>query len=98
MSGAAAAGPVTVAENRAACGWYVVFVCSRAEREATYWSDQHEAISSFVLKTGPATPNFAPGWYCAVDGPMERSAALARAEEIRGWGSAPEAYAKNSCR
>jgi hypothetical protein len=97
-AGAAWRGPPVPAVSDTPCGWYVVFMCSRAVREAQYWSDQREAISSFVIETGPATPNFAPGWFCAVDGPMSRPDALARAEEIRSWGSAPEAYAKNSCR
>jgi hypothetical protein len=93
-----AASPLVVAVNDTPCGWYVIYMCSRSRGEATYWNNQHEAIPGFVVRTGPDTPNFAPGWFCVADGPMDRSAALARAEEIRGWGSAPEAYAKNSCR
>lgn len=80
------------------CGWYVVFICAREAREAKAWSDGHEAIDSFVLRTDARTPNFAPGWFCAVAGPMDRAAAVARAAEVRDWGAAPSAYAKNSCR
>jgi hypothetical protein len=89
------AGGVATAEP---CGWYVVFVCSREAREAKAWSDGHEAIESFVLKTDARHPNFAPGWFCAVSGPVDRAAAVARAAEVRDWGAAPSAYAKNSCR
>ncbi|ALK10384.1 hypothetical protein BVIR_2619 [Blastochloris viridis] len=90
--------PLVVAVNDTPCGWYVIYMCSRERSEATHWYDQHEAIPGVVVKTGPDTPNFAPGWFCVADGPKDREDAIARAEEIRGWGSAPEAYAKNSCR
>lgn len=90
--------PLVVAVNDTPCGWYVIYMCSRERSEAQYWYDLHEAMPGVVVTTGPDTPNFAPGWFCVANGPMDREAAIAGAEDVRAGGSAPEAYAKNSCR
>jgi hypothetical protein len=81
-----------------ACGWYAIYMCSRNAREAENWTYQREAIDSFTIHTSLAQyPNFAPGWFCAVDGPMDRTLAVAKARLMREYGTAPMAYAKNAC-
>ncbi len=80
------------------CGWYVVYMCSRNAQEAENWSYQREAINSFTIHTDPRQyPNFAPGWVCAVDGPMGKDAAFAKARLAKEYGTAPTAYARRSC-
>jgi hypothetical protein len=81
-----------------ACGWYAVYFCSRNAREAENWTYQREAIDSHTIHTNLAQyPNFAPGWACAVDGPMDRESAIAKARQWKDSGSAPTAYAKSAC-
>ncbi len=90
--------PQAGTEIAQSCGWYVVYMCSRNAREAENWSYQREAIDSFTIHTNPKQyPNFAPGWVCAVDGPVGQYAALAKARLAREYGTAPTAYARRSC-
>ncbi len=97
--------PRTTAEPRneniriaQACGWYVIYMCSRSKLEAENWSYQREAINSYTIYTNRSQyPNFTPGYYCAVDGPMDRESAVRSANQAQGYGTAPTAYAKSAC-
>jgi hypothetical protein len=85
-------GRVQVAQ---ACGWYAIYVCSRSRGEAQRWANRN---TGRVINTSRARyPNFQPGYYCTVEGPMGRSAALANAARWRRSGASPTAYAKNAC-
>lgn len=77
------------------CGWYAIAYCSR---EYSAVEGVNQQVRGVIVNTSDraAYPNFASGWYCASHGPMDRSTALARAEQLKREGY-PTAYAKNSC-
>ncbi len=97
--------PGMIAERRSngiriaqTCGWYVIYMCSRSKYEAENWSYQREAINSYTIYTTRSQyPNFTPEYYCAVDGPMDRTTAITHAKQAQDYGTAPTAYAKNAC-
>ncbi len=63
--GSASAGPM--------CGWYAIGGCFKQEWQA----DNRAAalVDAYVVRTNNIS-NFAPGWWCAVDGPYgDKSAA-----------------------
>jgi hypothetical protein len=85
--------PVQVAQ---ACGWFAIYSCSTRAGE----------VQNFISRTGfgfmidsssNMFPNFRPGFYCAGDGPMNKSRADAFVREALHSGMAPTAYAKRSC-
>ena len=86
-------GRVRVAQ---ACGWYAIASCGRSLRAAQQFSRRMGV--GYVLDTSSHSfPNFRPGFFCVVSGPMSRSRALGMAREWRYEGLAPDAYAKNAC-
>lgn len=67
---AAQVGPASAA---GACGWYAIGGCFKQEWQA----DNRAAalVDAYVVRTNNIS-NFAPGWWCAVDGPYgDKSAA-----------------------
>lgn len=90
-SATAPAGSYQVAQ---ACGWYAISVCSRSRGAARRAANTH---GGYVIDSGSDEfPNFRPGWWCAVNGPMSRRRALRRADDMRYEG-ARSAYAKSAC-
>jgi hypothetical protein len=94
-----AAGSAPVADGTfqvaQACGWYAIFICSRSRGEAQRWANRY---TGYVINTNSRQyPNFAAGWFCAVQGPMGHTAAVATAARWRRSGASPTAYAKNAC-
>ena len=86
-----AAGSYQVAQ---ACGWYAISVCTRGRGGAGRAANTY---GGYVIDSSSAEyPNFSPGWYCAVDGPMGKRAANQRKREMRQDG-ASSAYIKNGC-
>ncbi len=77
-----------------ACGWYAISVCSRKYGPAQRAANRY---GGYVVDTSSgAYPNFRGGWYCAVVGPKNRSAAKSTAALMRRRG-ASSAYVKNGC-
>jgi Flp pilus assembly protein TadD len=76
------------------CGWFAIIFCSQIESEALSISSAHGART--IDTNSSAYPNFRKGWYCSGYGPMQKSAAEARAASARA--SFATAYIKNSCR
>lgn len=88
---AAAEAQVLVAQ---ACGWYTIYSCSRSRGEARRFSNEYGR--GYVIDTNDSDyPNFRGDYYCVVEGPMSRGAALSDAKRARDF--APSAYAKNAC-
>lgn len=85
-------GPAVAGDG--SCGWYAVLQCSQSEREANRWSRRH-GVGTVVDTSSDEFPNFRPGFYCVVIGPMRRGEALDTADDHRDI--APTAYAKESC-
>jgi hypothetical protein len=88
----APAKPIQLAQ---ACGWYAIMHCGSPA-----------SARQFVARTGAgriintsreAYPNFQPGYFCVVQGPMDRGTALSIAASWRSAGYSPTAYAKNAC-
>jgi hypothetical protein len=76
-----------------ACGWYAIVYCG-GRGDAQNFSNR--TSFGYVIDTNDSDyPNFRGGYYCVVDGPMGRSAALNLAERSRSF--APTAYAKSAC-
>lgn len=86
--------PVPARASDGSCGWYAVLTCSKSEREANRWSRRH-GVGTVVDTSSDEFPNFRPGFYCVVIGPMRRGEALDTADDHRDI--APTAYAKESC-
>lgn len=88
----APAEPIQMAQ---ACGWYAIMHCGSPA-----------SARQFVARTGAgriintsrdAYSNFQPGYFCVVQGPMDRGTALSIAASWRNAGYSPTAYAKNAC-
>jgi hypothetical protein len=76
------------------CGWYAIYSCSRSRREAQRIADE---FGGRVINTSrDEYPNFQPGYFCTVDGPMSRSEAMRTAARLRAT-VARDAYAKSAC-
>jgi hypothetical protein len=83
----------TATQLAQACGWYAIVYCG-GRRDAQSFSNQNGF--GYVIDTNDSDyPNFRAGYYCVVDGPMGRSAALNLAARSRSF--APTAYAKSAC-
>jgi hypothetical protein len=76
-----------------ACGWYAIVYCG-GRSDAQNFSNR-TGFGYVVDTNDSAYPNFRAGYYCVVDGPMGRSAALDLAASSRSF--APTAYAKSAC-
>lgn len=77
-----------------ACGWYAIYSCSQSRDEARRFS--HEYGLGYVIDTSSDDyPNFRGDYFCVVEGPMSRSAALSKAEDAHQF--APSAHAKSAC-
>ena len=84
----------TATQLAQACGWYAIVYCGENRREAQNFSNR--TGFGYVIDTNDGDyPNFRGGYYCVVDGPMGRSAALDLAASSRSF--APTAYAKSAC-
>ena len=98
MEPSAPAAPKASAEANVrvaqACGWYAIMLCSTSRGEAARWSNSH-GVGRVIDTTSERYPNFRPGYYCVVEGPMSRGAAVGTANSYRGI--SPTAYAKNAC-
>jgi hypothetical protein len=69
-------------------------VCSRGRGGAARAANRY---GGYVIDTSSeAYPNFRPGWYCAVEGPMNKRAANNRKFQMQDEG-ARSAYIKNGC-
>ncbi len=78
----------------AACGWYAISACSPSHAEAQNFASQHG--TGYVINTSsPEFPNFRPGYFCVVNGPMSYGAANSTVARLRRV--SPTAYAKNGC-
>ena len=88
----AAAKPIQVAQ---ACGWYAIMHCGNAASARNYAN--RTGAGRVINTTSNAYPNFQPGYYCVVQGPMDRGSALNTAASWRNAGFSPTAYAKNAC-
>lgn len=78
-----------------ACGWYAILLCSTDFNAAQRWNSANNA--GHVINTGSGQfPNFRPGFFCAVIGPVDKGSADAFAAQWRVNG-APTAYVKNAC-
>jgi hypothetical protein len=75
--------------------WYAIFFCSQGPDEALRWTERHagRVIDTLSLEF----PRLKKGFYCAVEGPLPRKAAVDRAQSSKGSGRAPGAYAKEGC-
>ena len=83
------------AQNKA-CGWYAITDCKPTYEEAAAYAQS--TGSGFVINTSsPAFPNFASGYFCVVNGPLDRSTAIDTANYWQSTGASPGAYAKNAC-
>lgn len=79
---------------RNVCGWYAIYYCSKdrslAEVEA-------RKASAYVVDTSDTKyPKFARGWFCSMNGPMDKDAASTSASSGRAKGFTT-AYIKNPC-
>jgi len=84
-------GEVQVAQ---ACGWYAIMLCSRSRGEAQRWSNNN-GVGYVVDTSSNRYPNFAPGYYCVVEGPMGQGRAQSTANSYRDISR--QAYVKNAC-
>jgi hypothetical protein len=84
-----------IAPSPRSCGWYAIAYCSQSYAAA---QDKTGPFSGYVINTSDTNryPNFRPGWYCVVQGPMGRDQALSVARRMNAMG-AGSAYAKSSC-
>lgn len=83
-----------------ACGWYAITHCSRSLAAARSFAarQQRRFGSGRVIDTSSGRyPNFRPGFYCVVDGPMSRQNALGSARVYRHEEMSGSAYAKSAC-
>jgi hypothetical protein len=76
--------------------WYAIFFCSEGPDEALRWTERH-AHGRVIDTLSLEVPHLKKGYYCAVDGPLPRKAAVDRAQSSKGSGRAPGAYAKEGC-
>ena len=74
--------------------WYAIMLCSKSRAEATRWSNNN-GIGYVINTSSDEFPNFTPGYYCVVEGPMGQSRAQSTANGYRGI--SPTAYAKRGC-
>lgn len=86
--------PVPAVAGDGSCGWYAILQCSESERQANRWSRRH-GVGTVIDTSSGEFPNFRPGFYCVVIGPLRRGEALDTADDYRDI--APTAYAKESC-
>ena len=92
---AARATPKADRLDQGSC-WYVIFFCSRGPDEALRWTEQY-AHGRVIDTLSLEFPRLKKGYYCVVDGPLPRNAAVDRAQTTKRSGRAPEAYAKEGC-
>ncbi len=76
--------------------WYAIFFCSQGPDEALRWTERH-AHGRVIDTLSLEFPHLKKGYYCAVDGPLPRKAAIDRAQHSKSSGRAPGAYAKEGC-
>lgn len=77
-----------------ACGWYAIFTCSQDYRSAQRWLSRYG--QGYVIDTSSgAYPNFRSGFFCVVNGPTSRAAALSTIDS--SLDIAPSGYVKNAC-
>ena len=84
--------PIVVAQ---ACGWYAIMHCGSPGSARQYVS--RTGAGRIINTSSDAYPNFQPGYFCVVQGPMDRGTALSIAASWRNAGYSPTAYAKNAC-
>jgi hypothetical protein len=87
---AAEAGKTRVAQ---AC-WYAIMACSTSRAEANRWANNH-GVGYVINTSSDEFPNFTPGYFCVVEGPMGQGQAQATARSYRNI--SPTAYAKSGC-
>jgi hypothetical protein len=76
--------------------WYAIYFCSRGPDEALRWTEGH-AHGRVIDTLSLEFPRLKKGYYCAVDGPLPRKAAIDRAQNVKRSRRAPGAYAKEAC-
>jgi hypothetical protein len=92
---AARAAPKSDRLDQGSC-WYAIFFCSQGPDEALRWTERH-AHGRVIDTLSLEFPRLKKGFYCAVDGPLPRKAAVDRAQSSKWSGRAPGAYAKEGC-
>ncbi len=92
QSQARPAGPANVRMAQAC--WYAIMACSPSRSEANRWSSSH-GVGRVINTSSDEFPNFTPGYYCVVEGPMSQSEAQSTARSYRGI--SPTSYAKSGC-
>jgi hypothetical protein len=78
-----------------ACGWYAVVHCGSSASARSF--AQRAGAGRIINTSSDNFPNFQPGYFCVVQGPMDRRTALEVAADWRARGLSPSAYAKSSC-
>ncbi len=73
--------------------WYAIYYCGQGRSQAQVWANHNRG--RVIDTSSDEFPNFAPGHYCVVDGPMDQGSAQSAAARMRR--SAPTAYAKSAC-
>ena len=74
--------------------WYAIMACSTSRGEAIRWSNNN-GVGRVINTSSDEFPNFTPGYYCVVEGPMGQGQAQATARRYRGI--SPTSYAKSGC-
>jgi len=92
QSRVAPAGPANIRMAQAC--WYAIMACSPSHAEANRWSNSH-GVGRVINTSSDEFPNFTPGYYCVVEGPMSQGEAQSTARSYRGI--SPTAYAKSGC-
>lgn len=84
--------PPSVAPPPAQCGWFAIAYCSQDFPTAHSYTSNY---GGYVIDTNTVA-KFRSGWFCVVEGPMDRQAANSVMLRMKGAGAAT-AYVKNSC-
>jgi len=74
--------------------WYAIMACSTSRAEANRWSNNN-GVGYVINTSSDEFPNFTPGYYCVVEGPMGQGQAQATARSYRNI--SPTSYAKSGC-
>jgi hypothetical protein len=74
--------------------WYAIMACSTSRAEANSWSNRN-GVGRVINTSSDEFPNFTPGYYCVVEGPMGQGQAQATARSYRRI--SPTSYAKSGC-
>ena len=74
--------------------WYAIMACSTSRAEANRWSNNN-GVGRVFNTSSDEFPNFTPGYYCVVEGPMGQGQAQATARSYRRI--SPTSYAKSGC-